>query len=248
MGLIGFHCVWHTTHVTKTVFCHCGLLCVCLCDFRCQMHMSRVFDHIEGDCWRKKVRNNSARATLIGRLVLVFPLPQMFNVVLHKTVAEWGQTKDVNCATPIPSRACQHWIWGVRGLTYLLACVFVAVWCLRLVFYSCCELISVNRRNYLCHFVVLHVPCCRCGSNSLRVVSVCVVLGCIGNATHCAHVVGWKTHCARHARAWLHPVTHCGAVGPWAVHDHEAARARGDALPSSAACCVSWGVGNEGMC
>ena len=92
---------------------HCGILCVRSCTLVCRMRMSRVFDHLQGDCWRNRVCNISTRAQTICRLVVVFPLPFMFDVVLHDAVAGGGLTKHVNYATPTPSRACQD--WTVRG-------------------------------------------------------------------------------------------------------------------------------------
>ena len=36
---------------------HCGMLCVRSCTLVCRVHMSGVFDHLQGDWWRNLVRN-----------------------------------------------------------------------------------------------------------------------------------------------------------------------------------------------
>ena len=117
----------------------------------CQMHMSESLTS-QRDCWRNKFRNICARAKTICCMLVEFPLPHMFNVVLHKAVAGWGQTKHVNYATPTPSRTCQHWTLGARGLNQLLVCDLFVVWhCVFLLFRfrRCCERYSVNRRLFV---------------------------------------------------------------------------------------------------
>ena len=173
---------------------HLGMLCARSCTLVCHMHMSGVFDLIHGDCWRNKVRNISARAQTICRLFVVFPLPLMFNVVLHGTVARWGQTRHVNYATPTPSRACQHWMFGARGSDTLACLCFVC--CVTLPFVISLMLRTLFRQPsvFCLHRVLLHVSFCWFGSASRCLfVSLCS-LRVFSNATHCAHDAWWETH------------------------------------------------------
>ena len=143
----------------------------------------------------------------------------MFNVELQKTVAGWGQAKNVNYAKPTPPRAFQHWTWGHGGLTHLFFCAWLLVWLCRSSLNLFCELYSVNRRIF-----VFVASCC-----SLRVIDFAWTVFVL-----CFFVLSEGVSQCRLPRAWRptrsaspasgHLLTDASRMGTWihlAMHHYK---------------------------